>query len=305
MRGGVTLWAPAKINLYLEVGSLRPDGYHLVRTVLQAVALFDTITVEVEEAATGVDLVVEGDAPAGEENLCHRAAASYLGAARLHWGVSIRLRKRIPTAAGLGGGSSDAAAVLRGLNHLAGDILRREELMGLAASLGSDVPFFLVGGTALGEGRGERISPQLQAPPLPLVLVNTGKKLSAAEVYRRFDLVGGDRPPRRGPYPLLEYLARGEAGRLPGLLYNSLQNAACELEPSLKGLLAMAREAGAPGALVSGSGPTVFLLATDEEEARRLEERMGEVAPWVCRTSFCTHGVAIAGNAEDEGRTRC
>ncbi|MBC7248355.1 MAG: 4-(cytidine 5'-diphospho)-2-C-methyl-D-erythritol kinase [Actinobacteria bacterium] len=306
MRGGLSLKAPAKINLYLEVGQLRPDGYHLVRTVMQAVALCDLVKVEVQDGGVGVELLVEGDAPPGEENLCHRAATAFLEAARLEWGVNIRLRKRIPVAAGLGGGSSDAAAVLRGLNHLAGDILPREELMGLAASLGSDVPFFLVGGTALGEGRGERIIPQVQAPPLPVVLVNPGKQLSAADVYRRFDLVGGDRPPRRGPYPLLEYLARGEMGRLPDLLYNSLQRAACELEPSLERLLALAREAGAAGALVSGSGPTVFLLASGEEEASRLEKRMGEAAPWVCTASFCPHGAALAEEeAEGEGRPGC
>ncbi len=294
LRGMVTLKAPAKVNLYLEVGSLRPDGYHLVRTVLQAVDLCDLVVVEAEGAGGGIELLVEGDAPRGEENLCHRAAAAFLEATRLGWGVRVRLRKHIPVAAGLGGGSSDAAAVLRGLNHLASEALGKEELLNLAASLGSDVPFFLVGGTALGEGRGERVTPQAQAPPLPLVLVNPGNALSAAEVYRRFDLVGGDKPPRRGPYPLLEYLARGEVTRLPDLLFNSLQRAACELEPSLGDVLARAREAGAPGALVSGSGPTVFLLAAGEEEARRLEESMRDHAPWVCRTSFCSHGAAMA-----------
>lgn len=294
LRGRMTLKAPAKVNLYLEVGSRRPDGYHLVRTVLQAVALWDLVTVEVEGAGGGIELLVEGEAPSGEENLCHRAAAAFLEATGLGWGVRMRLSKRIPLAAGLGGGSSDAAAVLRGLNHLASEVLGREELLDLAASLGSDVPFFLVGGTALGEGRGERIIPQAQAPPLPLVLANPGKPLSAAEVYRRFDLVGGDKPPRRGPYPMLEYLARGETSRLPDLLFNSLQRAACDLEPTLSALLARAREAGAPGALVSGSGPTVFLMAPGEAEARRMEERMRDGTSWVCRTAFCPHGVAIA-----------
>ncbi len=296
MRGRVSLRAPAKVNLYLEVGPPGHDGYHPVRTVLQAVDLCDLIELEVEGAGEGVELAVEGCAPAGEDNLCHRAASAFLEATGLGWVVRVELRKHIPLAAGLGGGSSDAAAVLRGLNHLAGDALPREELMRLAASLGSDVPFFLVGGTALGEGRGERVTPLPQVPPLPLLLASTGSELSAREVYRRFDLVGGDPPPREGPRPLLDCLERGEFHLLPALLFNSLQRAACDLDPALGALLSRAGDLGA-GALVSGSGPTIFLFASGDE-ADRLEEGLRETARWVHRTSLCSHGAALASREE-------
>lgn len=288
----ITLKAPAKINLYLEVGSRRPDGYHSVRTVLQAVEWFDLVELEMERVGRGVELEVAGEAPAGEENLCQRAVGAFLEATGVSMGVKVKLTKRIPLAAGLGGGSSDAAAVLRGLNHLTGGSLGREELFRLASSLGSDVPFFLVGGTALGEGRGERIIPVVQAPPLPVVLVNPGSGLPTAEVYRRFDSSPRKEPPAEGLRSLLDSLAAGDVRRLASFLHNSLQEAACELLPVLREILDAARRAGAGGVLVSGSGPTVFMLAADDREAELLASRMEEIAPVVFRTRFCRHGVA-------------
>ena len=294
MRGKVVLEAPAKINLYLEVGPRRADGYHPVRTVLQAVELCDLVEVELAEGGEGLELEVEGDAPLGEENLCHRAGEAFLAAAGLRAGVRVRLSKRIPRAAGLGGGSSDAAAVLRALNFLAGETVARDELLRTAASLGSDVPYFLVGGTALGEGRGERVTPLAQAPPLPVVLVNPGSGLATEEVYRRFDLRGGDEPPRAGLDLLVEALPGGDVARIAPLLFNSLQSAACELMPEAESCLQKGRQAGAAGALVSGSGPTVFLLARTEGEAAGLERKMRGVAPLVFLTRFRSAGVSLS-----------
>ncbi len=292
MRSRAVLEAPAKINLYLEVGPPRLDGYHPVRTVLQTVELCDLVEMEVTDGGTGLQLTVEGDAPSGEDNLCHRAATTFLEATGLRMGIKIGLSKRIPQAAGLGGGSSDAAAVLRILNSLGGEALSREELLGMAASLGMDVPFFLVGGTALGEGRGERISPLAQAPPLPVVLLNPGTGLVTADVYRRFDAAGGDSPAAQGPESLLAALPGGDAGAIAPLLFNSLQRAACDLMPGLDALLQKALEAGAAGALVSGSGPTVFALAGDDGRADTLETEMRKYAPFVARTRFRSAGVS-------------
>jgi 4-diphosphocytidyl-2-C-methyl-D-erythritol kinase len=294
MRDAVTLEAPAKVNLYLEVGAKRRDGYHDVRTVLQAVELCDLVEVEVSGGVGGIDLEVQGEAPAGEDNLCHRAAEAFLEASGKGWDVRIGLVKRIPAAAGLGGGSSDAAAVLRGLNFLAGEALDRPGLMRLAASLGTDVPFFLVGGTALGEGRGERVTPLPQAPPLPLVLANPGIPLSTADVYRRFDEGGGGESPLGSAEVMGEALRGGDARRVAALLFNSLQPAACALAPQVGALLERALWAGAMGALVSGSGPTVFMLAGDEGQAEELEKEMGRYAPLVVRTRFRSSGVRRA-----------
>lgn len=287
------LKAPAKINLYLEVGKLRPDGYHAVRTVMQAVQLYDRLEISLTPEEGEVELLVEGKAPSGSENLCHRAASLFLERTGLRKGVRVVLTKLIPEAAGLGGGSSDAAAVLRGLNHLGGDILESGELFRLASSLGSDVPFFLLGGTVLAEGRGERVRPLAQAPPLPVVLVNPGVGLRTAEVYRRFDLEGGDPPPPSGMELLLEALSRGEVDRVSRFLFNSLQRVACRMMPELLDLLEKGRRAGALGGLVSGSGPTVFFLTSGESEAESLAAEMSREAPFALKTGFCSHGVAV------------
>ncbi len=295
MRSEAALEAPAKINLYLEAGPLRPDGYHPVRTVMQTVELCDLVEMEVTVGGEGVQLAVEGDAAPGEDNLCYRAACVFLAATRLRMGIKIRLGKRIPQAAGLGGGSSDAAAVLRMLNFFAGEAMTRERLMRTAASLGMDVPFFLVGGTALGEGRGERITALPQAPPLPVLLVNPGMALATSEVYRRFDLSGVDDPPAQGPGTLITLLPAADGEMIAPLLHNSLQRAACELMPEVATLLRRASEAGAAGALVSGSGPTVFILPRSDDEAVFLEEEMMRHAPAVVRTRFRMAGVSQVG----------
>ncbi|MEW6553660.1 MAG: 4-(cytidine 5'-diphospho)-2-C-methyl-D-erythritol kinase [Actinomycetota bacterium] len=295
MRSRVVIEAPAKINLYLEVGPARPDGYHPVRTVLQTVEVCDLLAVEVTDGGSGLHLEVEGDAPPGEDNLCLRAAAAFLAATGLRMGIRIALTKAIPQAAGLGGGSSDAAAVLRVLNFIAGEALGREELLQVASTLGMDVPFFLVGGTALGEGRGERITALPQAPPLPVLLANPGRGLSTAEVYRRFDEVGGEDPPVPGPADLITALHRGDAGAIASLLHNSLQPAACGLMPEVGSLLRAAERAGAAGALVSGSGPTVFILPAGEGRLADLEAEMRRYAPMVISTRFRPSGVSRAG----------
>lgn len=293
MHTRVNLEAPAKINLYLEVGSIRPDGYHAVRTVMQAIEICDIVELELMVGGSGLDLEVEGDAPLGEENLCLQAAAAFAEAIGKTLALRIRLRKHIPRASGLGGGSSDAAAVLRALDFLLGEAMGREGLLKLAASIGSDVPFFLVGGTALAEGRGERITPLVQAPPLPVILANPGGELSTAEVYRRFDLVGGDDPPQDGLQALIESLPGGNTDRISKLLFNSLQKSASQLEPRIAELLRRAREVGAEGAMVSGSGPTVFLLAGDDHSAAALERNMGNATPLIVKTRFRSSGVSI------------
>ncbi len=288
----IALEAPAKINLYLEVGPRRPDGYHPVRTVMQAIELCDSVEIELEQSGRGIEIEVAGNAPAGDDNLCVVAAEAYLELSKKPLGMRIRLEKRIPNAAGLGGGSSDAAAVLRGLHLLLQGDLGREELFGLAASLGSDVPFFLVGGTALAQGRGEQIFPLVQAPPLPILLANPGIELSTRLVYEKFDHIGGEEPPRNGPAGLVESLASQAPGRISELLYNSLQRAAIDLVPEIGKLLDMAKQSGEGACLISGSGPTVFVI-NKNEEGLSMENQMKQIAPWVLSTRFRSSGVAL------------
>lgn len=303
MRTKVELEAPAKINLYLEVGPLRPDGFHSVRTVMQAVDLYDLLEVEIEPSGEAIELEVEGDAPGGGENLCLKAAAAFTEAIRRPLGVNIKLTKRIPRAAGLGGGSSDAAAVLRALNHLTEQALGPAELMRMAASLGSDVPFFLVGGTAMGEGRGERVTALSQAPPLPVLLASPGGTLSTAEVYGHFDESGGGTPPAGGPWELADRLPDGRVEEIGPLLFNSLEMPAVEIMPELGSLLESARAAGAGGVGLSGSGPTIFLIAGAEEEVEMLGKAMIRTAPVVMTTRFRSSGAVI--RASEGGESCC
>jgi 4-diphosphocytidyl-2-C-methyl-D-erythritol kinase len=287
----VALEAPAKINLYLEVGPRLSDGFHPVTTVMQAVELCDRLEIELEPDGSAISLEVEGDAPPGDENLCMRAAEVFFARWEKSAGVRIRLDKRIPAAAGLGGGSSDAAAVLRGLQILCEEEIGRQEFFDLAASLGSDVPFFLIGGTVLGTGRGERILPLVQAPPLPVLLVNPGSALSTQSVYERFDEIGGDDPPESGAAAVVECLASQDMEKLPSKLFNSLQKAAVDLAPGIGEIIEKASGWGADRCLVSGSGPTIFFM--QHQNMGSLYEQAKQAAPWVLSTNFRSNGVAL------------
>ncbi|OFW57728.1 MAG: 4-(cytidine 5'-diphospho)-2-C-methyl-D-erythritol kinase [Actinobacteria bacterium RBG_19FT_COMBO_54_7] len=291
-RDRIALEAPAKVNLYLEVGPRRPDGYHPVRSVMQAIELCDLVEVELDRGGRGIEIEVEGDAPAGDDNLCIQAARAYSEWLKKPFGVRIGLKKRIPNAAGLGGGSSDAAAVLRGLQLLSGEDISREELFELAASLGSDVPFFLIGGTALAQGRGEQIFPLVQAPPLPILLANPGIELSTRLVYEKFDEIGGPKPPEGGPAGLIKSLASQDVERIPGLLFNSLQKAAIDLVPEIGQLLEMAKRSDEEAALLCGSGSTVFVMRENEQRVSA-ENQMKQTAAWLLDTQFRGGGVAL------------
>lgn len=291
--------AHAKVNLALFVGTLRPDGYHPVATVIQRLELHDRVELRVERGegrkGQGLEVRVSADRPGlpqGAQNLAGKAvlhlapeleAAGY-GDAR----VEIRLEKRIPVAAGLAGGSADAAAVLAGLNRRLGLGLDREALMAKAAALGSDVPACLVHGTVLCTGRGERVQ-RIPAPRLWWVLANPGGELPVGDVYREFDaLISSGERESRNPgrleadvAPLIEALARGEAKEIAPRLRNDLQEAACRRHAGIGPLLARMREAGALAALVSGSGPTVAGLAAGAREASRIAQELAGTGAWV------------------------
>ena len=283
------LEAPAKVNLFLAVGGKRPDGYHEVLTLIQAVELCDLIMVELS-SSTKIELEVEGDIPRDEGNLCLRAARVFQERIGRELGARIGLRKRIPVGAGLGGGSSDAAAVLLGLNLLLGEPLEREALEGAAAELGSDVPFFLQGGTAVAEGRGERVRRLPPAEEIWVLLLNPGFALSTADVYREFDRLNPSPPPPPGVLPqgLVRGLERGDLEEVGAHIRNDLVEAVLRLAPGLGSLLERLVREG-PGGM-SGSGPTLFLLSRDEEALVRTGIKMA--FPWSSVARFREKGVA-------------
>jgi 4-diphosphocytidyl-2-C-methyl-D-erythritol kinase len=292
--------APAKVNVHLAVGPLRPDGFHELRTVYLAVSLFDTVTVrpgdglaltvsgEGTGAARGADLV-----PADRRNLVWRAAELLAASSGVPADATIEIAKSIPAAAGLAGGSADAAAALVALDALWGTRASREDLVGLAAKLGSDVPFSLLGGVALGAGRGEQVTPVLARTRWNWVLGIAGEGLATPAVYGELDrLRAAGRVPAgedlAAAEPVIAALRSGPPDALASSLVNDLQAPALALRPELGRALRTATDAGALAALVSGSGPTVAALAADERDAVRLTAELAGAG--VFRTVRAVHG---------------
>jgi 4-diphosphocytidyl-2-C-methyl-D-erythritol kinase len=286
--------APAKLNAQLAVGPLRPDGFHELRTVYLAVSLFDTVTVRAGEglsvSVTGLDADV---VPTDRRNLVWRAAELLARDAGVRADAAIQIAKSIPAAAGLAGGSADAAAALVALDALWGTGAGRADLARLAAELGSDVPFSLLGGVALGSGRGEQLSPVLAPTPSHWVLGIAGDGLSTPAVYAELDrLRAAGAVPQGTPMtpvePVITALRGGAPSDLADALGNDLQAAALALRPELGRALRAATAAGALAALVSGSGPTVAALAPDEQSAVRLAAELAGAG--VFRTVRAVHG---------------
>lgn len=269
--GAVTVRTPGKLNLYLAVGDLREDGYHDLTTVFHAVSLVDHVTVS-DADVLSLRVAGEGadEVPTDARNLAWRAAelmAEHVGRAP---DVTISIDKSIPVAGGMAGGSADAAAVLVGMNALWELSVPRRDLHALAARLGSDVPFALHGGTALGAGRGEELATVLTRDSFHWVLVFADGGLSTPTVFGELDRLRGTgrRLPHVGqPEPVLAALAAGDPQRLAGLLGNDLQLAAINLRHSLRRTLRAGVEAGALAGIVSGSGPTCAFLCLSADSA--------------------------------------
>ena len=277
------LRASAKVNLVLEVLGKRPDGYHELSTVMQAVDLFDRLTMET--AATITLETSETGLPTDERNLVVRAARLLHETAGIDAGARMVLDKRIPMAAGLGGGSSDAAATLLGLNRLWGLRWRRERLVELAVQLGMDVPFFLGRGRALGTSRGEVMTPLPGVGGYAMVLVNPGVGLSTQEVYGRVPV--GWRAEAEGTRRMLEALKRRSSARVAAALTNHLERWVEPVLPAIGRMKAALMAAGALGAAMSGSGPTVFGLARSLDQARQIQRRVSRAgwSAWAVRTN--------------------
>jgi len=286
-RRHLALSAAAKVNLVLEVLGRRADGYHELVTVMQAVDLSDRVVLD---EAPDVALTVSGESTPGDAtNLAFRAATALRDAAKVERGVRITLDKRIPVAAGLGGGSSDAAAILIGLNRLWRLNWPQARLAELATTLGMDVPFFLRGGAALGTGRGEQLAP-VAAGALGVVLVNPKFASSTAEAYGRVTpAMYSDGARARA---LAGVLKTRQAARVAASLYNGLEAAVSARYPEIDRMKAALLAAGALGAAMSGSGPTVFGVARSFEHARQIRARLTR-ASWRCWAVRTLGGPAV------------
>ncbi len=285
---GLVLRTSAKVNLALEVLGKRDDGYHEIATVLQAVDLFDRL--EVHPAETLSLRTDDPDLPTDDGNLVMRAARLLQKAAGVERGARLTLRKRIPVAAGLGGGSSDAAAALTGLNRLWGLRWPRPRLQALAVDLGMDVPFFLGTGRAVARGRGEQLAALPGGGGYALVLVNPRTPLSTREVYGRVP-VGWHAEPT-GTERVIEALRRRNVSVLAAALTNNLERVIEPVLPVIGRMKAALLAAGALGAIMSGSGPTVFGLARSLDHARQIRARISR-SGWACWAVRTNSGPAI------------
>ena len=301
MSSEVRVSAPAKINLHLGVGAVRPDGYHPLVTVFQSVGLYDELTLRPARTSS---MTVSGEGievaavPTGPSNLVLRAVEVLAEHHhRPDLAVSAHLRKRIPVAGGLAGGSTDAAAALVGVDSLFELHTPRQELHDLAATLGSDVPFCLHGGTALGTGRGEELAPLMSRGDYWWVLLPDDDGLSTPAVYSAYDLLGEHAPEPEPPTALLSALRVGDVARVGELLHNDLAAAAYSLRPDLAQVVEAGAECGAFGGLVSGSGPTIAFLCSDAEHAAyvdaRLQDTLGTSPAIVVNAP--AHGARVVG----------
>ncbi|RDH76212.1 4-(cytidine 5'-diphospho)-2-C-methyl-D-erythritol kinase [Mycolicibacterium moriokaense] len=286
--GSITVRVPGKLNLYLAVGDVRDDGYHELTTVFHAVSLLDEVTVRNADVLS-LELAGEGaeSLPTDERNIAWRAAelmADHVGRAP---DVAITIEKSIPVAGGMAGGSADAAAVLVAINALWELGVPRRDLHSLAARLGSDVPFALHGGTALGTGRGEELATVLARNTFHWVLAFADGGLSTPAVFAEADRLRGadgrELPPLlEDPEPVLAALASGDAAALAPLLGNDLQPASLSLDPGLRRTLRAGVDAGALAGIVTGSGPTCAFLCPSSTSAVDVGAELAGAG--VCRT---------------------
>lgn len=269
----VTVRVPAKVNVQLAVGAARADGYHDLANVFLAVGLYDEVTVTpAEELRVTCEGPDAGQVPLDRTNLAARAAIALAERRGIEPDVHIHIAKDIPVAGGMAGGSADGAGALLACNTLWGTGASRAELLAICAELGSDVPFSLVGGAALGIGRGEQLTALEVGGTFHWVFAMAERGLSTPAVFREFDRLaeGREIPEPVASAELLQALAKGDVEALASAVSNDLQPAALSLFPELAETLATGRGAGALAVLVSGSGPTTAFLARDAESAEKV-----------------------------------
>lgn len=262
MKRTLKLLSPAKVNLRLDVLGKREDGYHEIESIMTRVSLYDEVFLSIEDGE-GLEVTCTGQAPSGEENIAYKAATAILDRSSSKVIVRIEIKKNIPVAAGLGGGSSNAATVLLGLNRMLDIGLSKNELMKIGARLGADIPFFIFERPAIARGIGERLE-EINLPKLWFVLVNPNIPLSTADVYRGMNIKFG--LTKEGFGINMPNFNNGVKG-VSRILHNDLEGVALGMHPEIGFVKDTVRSAGAIGTLMSGSGATVFGLFESREEA--------------------------------------
>ena len=268
----VTVKVPAKVNLQLAVGPREPDGFHNLVTVFQAISIYDEVTIRKSEPGSGISISIVGDnilgVPADDTNLAVKAAQLLAQRHEFKIDIHIEVNKAIPVAGGMAGGSADAAAVIVGINDLYNLEMTRDEMLKFGSELGSDVPFMINGGTAIGQGRGDQLTAALSRGTYHWVLALSSVGLSTPAVYQECDRLraGLDIAAPQISDSLMQSLLAADPKSVGLALNNDLQSAACSLRPALTLVLDVGEEYGALGAIVSGSGPTVAFLVADEEQ---------------------------------------
>lgn len=295
----ITAICRAKINLTLEVLARRPDGYHNIRSVMQSVDLADTIRI-IRGPDDGITVIFDSpDVPSGENNTVSAACKLFLEASALDAGLTVTVHKHIPMQAGMGGGSSDAAGTLLALNALFDERLGPAELTDLAGRIGSDVPFFLVGGTAVVEGKGEKVEKLSDAPRMDLVIVKPDFGVSTAWAYSRLARVG-DRRPSAATEAVVDAVRRGDRTGIVRNLHNDFEPVVIVDFPEIAEIKRRLAELGAEGALMSGSGAAVFGVFPGAEEAKRASESLRVTYPMAVAVCTAARAVEI-GECTDEG----
>jgi len=265
-----TVRVPGKINLQLSVGQLAKDGYHELATVFQSVSLYDEVTLKlIDSDEIIVNAQGKTGVPEGKDNLAYQAVELMRKKFEVKDGIEIKIKKEIPIAGGMAGGSANAGAAIVGFDSLFSLGLSRNEMELIGSQLGADVPFTISGGTAIGTGRGDRITPVLSRGNYFWVLALSSSGLSTPAVYNECDRLreGLDIAAPHVSDELVQALSRGDATALGKVLVNDLQPAACSLKPALRLILDVGLDYGALGGIVSGSGPTVAFLAESEDHA--------------------------------------
>ena len=289
--------SPAKINLFLEVIARRPDGYHEIESVMQLVDLCDRIILARKPRGIRVSVVGAG-VPSGRDNLAYQAAGLLMEKMGLRDGVHISLEKRIPVASGLGGGSSNAAAVLAGLNRLYDLGHSRESLMELGAGLGSDVPFFLSNGLALATGRGELLTQLEPWPPMWLVLANSGVPVSTAWAYGEASSKLTEWQPRS---TITSLVTQDRLPWPPGWAFNRLEAVVLPQRVEVRALKKLLEEGGGAPVLMSGSGGTLFAVVPDAETRRRMVARAQAAGAFAVAVETLVRNPILTATARNDG----
>jgi 4-diphosphocytidyl-2-C-methyl-D-erythritol kinase len=303
---GVHVRAPGKINVFLKVGSLLEDGYHDVASAYQAVSLYEDVRAyPADDFSVSVSGTVDlSRVPTDGSNIAIKAARLLARRTDYRRGARLEIEKHVPATGGMGGGSADAAATLIACDALWGTGLPREDMLALASELGADVPFAVTGGTAIGTGRGDQLSPALAKGQFQWVLVLADFGLSTPDVYRELDM-HRDRhsqdifPATTAPSVdanVLQALRAGDPHMLAECLYNDLQAPALHLKPELTKVLEIGEENGALAGVVSGSGPTIAFLAADLDAALELQIALSAARLTVVRATGPVHGARLVGD---------